>query len=293
MRGSRPLFRRPALVCLGAATLAISACEGDPAGLRALPGVTITVKPDALTLTVGASTPLAATVQNLNGDTLTGREIQWSSSAPEIVEVSPTGVVTAIAIGVAMVGAYSDQGVGFTRVVVQMDFRLPVPASRSILRSETGSPTGLCPGGEGGLRDDGGRECSHAGISRYSLDFRSDSSLSVGAGVGAAADGTVMDVCRQPPTEATCGLNGPFVYIEHASGFATFYSHLDPGSISVRRKTKVAVGDALGRMGTWGAESYPWVHFEVRYNNQDPGPNPILDGLLVDGRKLTDYRVGQ
>jgi murein DD-endopeptidase MepM/ murein hydrolase activator NlpD len=109
----------------------------------------------------------------------------------------------------------------------------------------------------------------------------------------AAADGFVSDVCRQPPHETTCGPNGPFVYIEHGAGFATFYSHLDPGSIIVRRKTRVAQGEALGTMGTWGAESYPWMHFELRYQRQDPGENPVLDALLVDGRKLTDYRVGQ
>jgi murein DD-endopeptidase MepM/ murein hydrolase activator NlpD len=210
-----------------------------------------------------------------------------------VVEVSATGLVTALAPGVASVGAYSDQSVGFARVVVQMDFRLPVSGDGSHLRSEMGTPTALCPGGEGGLRFDGGRECAHAGISRYSLDFMADEGLTTTTAVVAAADGVVTDVCRQPPTETTCGPNGPFVYIEHGFGFATFYSHLDPASISVRRKTPVVQGEALGSMGTWGAESYPWMHFELRYNNQDPGNNPVLDELLVDGRTLTEYRVSQ
>ncbi len=291
MRGSRPSFRRPALVCLGVATLAISACEGDPAGLRALPGVTITVTPDALSLPVGASTPLKATVQSLNGDTLTGRAILWSSSAPAIVEVSPHGVVTALAPGVASVGAYSDQSVGFASVVVRMDFRLPVSASRSLLRSEIGSPTGLCPGGEGGLRSDGGRECSHAGISRYSLDFMPAPEFPAATEVVAAAAGVVRDVCLQPPEEITCGPNGPFIYLEHGSGFATFYAHLDRASVIIRRKTAVAQGEVIGSMGVWGAHDYPWLHFELRYDG--PGADAVLDGVLVAGRTLTEYRVGQ
>ena len=233
-----------------------------------------------------------AAVLSLSGDTLTDRHIQWSSSAPAIVEVSAAGVVTAVAVGTANIGAYSDQGAGFAEVVVQSDFVLPIPRA-SLLRSETGTSTGLCSGGEGGLRDDGGRECSHAGISRYSLDFRPAPEHPELTLVGAAADGTVYDTCRRPPTEVTCGPNGPFVYIEHGGGFATFYSHLDPASIQVRRKQVVSQGDVVGSMGTWGTDSYPWMHFEVRYNNQDPGFNPVLDGLLVDGRKLTDYRVGQ
>jgi hypothetical protein len=276
-----------------AITLGAGACDSEPAGLRTLPVINITVTPAALTLSVGASRPLVAAVRDLEGRPLEGREIQWSSSAPAIVEVSTTGVVTGLAPGVASVGAYSDQSVGFARVVVQMDFRLPVLGDGTRLRSEMGTPTTLCPAGEGGLRTDGGWECAHAGISRYSLDFMAADGLHTATGVVAAADGVVSDICLQPPTETTCGPNGPFVYIEHGFGFATFYSHLDPASVSVRRKTPVVQGDALGSMGTWGAEGYPWMHFELRYNNQDPGNNPVLDELLVDGRTLTEYRVSQ
>jgi len=276
-----------------ALTLGAGACGSDPAGLRTLPVISITVTPGALILPVGASRALAAAVHDLEGRPSEGHEILWSSSAPAIVEVSATGVVTGLAPGVASVGAYSDQTVGFARVVVQMDFRLPVSGGGSRLRSEIGTPTLLCPAGEGGLRTDGGRECAHSGISRHSLDFMATEELPPATAVVAAADGVVSDICLQPPTETTCGPNGPFVYIEHGFGFASFYSHLDPASVSVRRKTPVAQGEALGGMGTWGAETYPWMHFELRYSNQDPDPNPVLDGLLVDGRTLAEYRVGQ
>jgi hypothetical protein len=272
--------------------LAALACESEPAGLRTLPGVNITVTPATLTLTVGSSATLAVSVYDLEGRPLV-REVVWSSSAPGIVEVSPHGVVTALAPGLANIGAHSEQGVGFARIVVQVDFQVPVPLGRWLLRTESGTPTALCPGGEGGLRADGGRDCRHAGISRYSLDFSAAPELPAAGQVVAAGDGTVSDVCLQPPSEVTCGPNGPFVYIEHGSGFATFYSHLDPTSVSVRRKTPVAQGEVLGTMGAWGAEGYPWVHFELRYNNQDPAENPVLNDLLVDGRKLTDYRIGQ
>jgi murein DD-endopeptidase MepM/ murein hydrolase activator NlpD len=283
-------FHRSLAVAL---TLGASACGSEPAGLRTLPVVNITVTPAALILPVGGSRTLTAAVRDLEGRPLEGREIEWSSSAPAVVEVSATGLVTALAPGVASVGAYSDQSVGFARVVVQMDFRLPVSGDGPRLRSETGTPTALCPGGEGGLRFDGGRECAHAGISRYSLDFMAVEQTPGATAVVSGADGVVSDICIQPPAEATCGPNGPFVYIEHGFGFATFYSHLDPASVSVRRKTPVVQGEALGSMGTWGAESYPWMHFELRYNNQDPGINPVLDELLVDGRTLTEYRVSQ
>ena len=71
----------------------------------------------------------------------------------------------------------------------------------------------------------------------------------------------------QPPTEVTCGPNGPFVYLFHGAGFTTRYSHLDPASITVRRKQ--------------------------RLNNQDPGDNRVLDNILLEGRSLRDYRVAE
>ena len=278
---------------LSTVALAALACESEPTDLRTLPVVSITVTPNALILPVGASAAFTAAVRDPEGRPLEDREVRWSSSAPAIAKVSATGVVTALAPGVASIGAYSDRSVGFARVVVQMDFRLPVPTTGSVLFAEIGTPTALCPAGEGGLRADGGRDCRHAGISRYSLDFRPAPEHPTATAVAAAADGMVNDICVQPPSEATCGPNGPFVYIEHGSGFATVYAHLDPASVSVRRKTRVAQGEVLGRMGAWGVESHPWLHFELRLGNQDPGKNRTLDSLLLGGRKLTEYRVGQ
>jgi murein DD-endopeptidase MepM/ murein hydrolase activator NlpD len=277
---------------LSTVALAALACESEPAGLRTLPVLSITVTPNVLTLPVGASAALTAAVRDLEGRPLEEHQVRWFSSAPAIVDVSAAGVVTALAPGVASIGAYSDQNVGFARVVVQVTFRLPVVAAGSVLFAEIGTLTALCPAGEGGLRADGGRDCSHAGVSRYSLDFRPAPDDPGATTVVAAADGTVGDICIQPPSEATCGPNGPFVYIEHGAGFATFYAHLDPATVSIRRKTAVTQGDVLGTMGEWGAEGHPWMHFELRLDHQDPGDR-TLDNLLVEGRKLTEYRVGQ
>ena len=283
---------RRASAALLVAALGLAACGDDPKGPTTLPGVVITVAPADLILTVGATAALAAAVRDGQGEPVEANAIRWASSAPDIVAVSPTGFVTALGIGVATVGAYAQQGVGFARVVVQMDFRLPVLLGPATLRAEMGTPTPLCPEGEGGRRADGGRECSHSVASRYSLDFSATSSAAEPPRVFAAADGIVNDVCLQPPPETTCGPHGPFVYIEHGAGFASFHSHLDPASVVVRRKRRIAQGDDIGRMGSWGGE-VPWVHFEVRYNNQAPLDNPILDGLQVDGKALTEYRVGR
>jgi murein DD-endopeptidase MepM/ murein hydrolase activator NlpD len=268
------------------------ACADDPTSSRTTSGIVIAITPDVLTLPVGTSTTLDATVTDLEGRPLPSRELDWSSSAPEIVSVSPAGVITAVSPGRASVGAHSELVAGFARIVVQMNFLLPVGPG-AVLIAEIGSPTSLCPGGEGGLREDGGRECSHAGISRYSLDFRAPGDVPLAAQVAAAADGTVSDVCLQPPPQTTCGPDGPFVQVDHGFGFASYYSHLDPASITVRRKTAVTQGEVLGRMSVSDAQGNPWTHFEVRYEKQDAAQRRILDGLVLAGRKLTDYRLGE
>ena len=266
------------------------ACADEPAGLRTPPPLTIDVAPGAVTLLVGASATLDATVTDAEGRAIHDSDIEWSSSAPDVASVSPAGVVTAVSPGATDIVASNGQSAGFAHIVVQLDFRLPVSPG-SVLRSEIGSATTLCPGGEGGLREDGGLECSHAGISRFSLDFRAPEGSSDGTQVGAAADGTVRDVCLRPPSETTCGPEGPFVYIDHGNGFASQYSHLDPASITIRRKSAVLQGETVGRMGTWGSEPYAWTHFELRYRNQEPAQQAVLGQLLIGGRKLSEYRI--
>jgi hypothetical protein len=282
-----------------AVMLASPACDGEPAGPPARPALTITVTPDQLTLPIDATFTLVATVRDADGRTLTDRTVGWISSAPEIATVSSTGRVTAIAVGTATITAHSEPGIGLARVVVQEDFRLPLPAGRWLLRAEVGTPTAECAEGEGGLTREGGRECSHAGVSRYSLDFAAvteeDGPLTGVRPVEvlAAADGRIIDICLLPAPQITCGIDGPFVAVEHTGGFRTIYAHLDPASVRVQRKTLVSRGEPLGIMSSSGTDPDAWVHFELRFQNQGAAGASVLDGLLVDRLKLRDYRVGE
>ncbi|HZA97784.1 MAG TPA: peptidoglycan DD-metalloendopeptidase family protein [Gemmatimonadales bacterium] len=277
----------------------VASCGDDSAGVEVVAPLTITVTPTDLVLSTGASAQLEATVHDSDGRLLPGHAVQWSSSAPEIVGVSQTGIVTALAVGRATIGAYRDQSVGFGRVAVQPGFRIPVSStSRWLVVTEVGSLEPGCVGNEGGLRIDGSRDCSHAGVSRYSLDL-ADADQWTGAAPGtpapevvAAADGTITDICIQPPSEVTCGDNGPFVLIAHEAGFSTVYAHLDPGSVSLRRKTAVQQGQRLGTMGAYGAFHSPWLHFELRYENSGSMAASVLEPVQVSGRRMRDYRAG-
>jgi hypothetical protein len=283
-----------------AATLILAACQSDSSGgVEPLSGVEITVTPAELVLGVGARASLAATVTDLEGRPLVGRVVQWFSSAPEIVTISQTGVVTALDVGTASITASSDQEVGFARVVVRLDFRMPLPhTTRWLILTEVGTPSPECPGNEGGLKIDGGRDCTHGGISRYSLDLGDadqwEGSLpgSMRPQVVAAADGIIIDICIQPPTEITCGPNGPFILVEHRGGFRTIYAHLDPTSVALRRKTAVARGQPLGTMGAWGSDAAPWLHFELRFQNRGAAAASVLNQVKLDDRTLAEYPAG-
>lgn len=281
-------------LALLAAPVLTAACGPDRVAPRALTGVTIVVTPAETILPVGTSATLMAEVRDADGEPLTGRVIEWSSSAPELASVSNAGQVRAHAPGRVTISAFSEPGLGLALVVIQEDLRLPLPGGRHwLLLAETGTPAAECAQGEGGLRHTGDRECSHEGISRYSLDFAAatlEDGVVPGAEVLAAADGRVIDICILPQA-INCGPDGPFVLMEHRGGLRTLYAHLDPASILVRRKTTLARGQRVGRAGESGTEPVPWVHFEVRFENRGAESASALEGLLVDGRSLRDYRV--
>jgi murein DD-endopeptidase MepM/ murein hydrolase activator NlpD len=271
-----------------------AACESDRVAPRAITGVTVSIAPAETILAIGSSATLIAEVRDADGQALTGRTITWGTSAPEIAAVTDAGLVRALAPGRSTISAFSEPGLGLALVVVQEDLRLPLPGGRHwLLLAETGTSAGVCAEGEGGLRHTGDRECSHAGVSRYSLDFAAvteqDGALA-GSEVLAAADGRVIDVCILPQA-INCGPEGAFVLMEHRGGLRTLYGHLDGASIMVRRKTALARGQRVGRTAASSTEPAPWVHFELRFENRGAQAASALEALLVDGRKLRDYRV--
>jgi uncharacterized protein YjdB len=77
------------------------------------------VTPPAASLALGSATQLAATARAANGAELTGRAITWVSGAPTIVTVSPTGLVSAVAPGVALVLATIDGVSGSATITVR------------------------------------------------------------------------------------------------------------------------------------------------------------------------------
>ena len=70
-------------------------------GVRVLnkPVASVFVSPSSVALTTGQTTQLVASTYDVNGNTITGRNISWSSSDANVATVSGTGLVTTIAPG--------------------------------------------------------------------------------------------------------------------------------------------------------------------------------------------------
>ena len=84
----------------------------------------ITVTPATVTVGVGQSSTLAATLKDDFNNTLTGRIVTWSTSDPAIATVSATGVVTGVKPGATTVLAQSGSKIGTATVTVVSAFNL-------------------------------------------------------------------------------------------------------------------------------------------------------------------------
>ena len=118
-------------VSVGSATnTATSEDKSGSAPITVFPAPVASLTLTALqsSLTVGSSTQATAIVRSANGQVLADRVIAWSSSAPSVASVSSTGVILAIAPGVASISAASDG----RAASIAMSVLAPTPATVTV-----------------------------------------------------------------------------------------------------------------------------------------------------------------
>lgn len=79
---------------------------------------TVTVSPAAVSLAVGATTTLQATVKDAQGNTMSGQTVTWSTNDPSKATVNANGVVTGIAAGSATITATASGKSGASSITV-------------------------------------------------------------------------------------------------------------------------------------------------------------------------------
>ena len=114
---------------------AVTVVDPSPA-----PVASVSVAPGTVTVTVGGTVSLVATLKDANGTTLAGRAITWASSNAGVATVNGTGVVSAAAVGAATITATSEGQSGTATVSVTA---VPVasvsvsPATASVQAGQT------------------------------------------------------------------------------------------------------------------------------------------------------------
>lgn len=109
--------RLAGLVALGMGT----ACGGDGPTEPPLPVETVArvvIVPDSVSLPRGQSMRLEATLYDAGGNMIEGRTIAWSTTNPGTVRVEGSGLITAQAVGTALVIARSESKADTVKVLV-------------------------------------------------------------------------------------------------------------------------------------------------------------------------------
>ena len=99
-----------------------------------IPVARVTVSPAAPNVVIGQTVQLSVEAQAENGQPLAGRPASWSSGAPSVASVSNTGVVTALAPGIAVIFANVEGVVGSASVTVRQ-----VPVETVVVTPPTSS----------------------------------------------------------------------------------------------------------------------------------------------------------
>jgi len=121
-------------------TIITAASEGKSAPssitVSSVPVASVAVTPVGSQIVVGQTTQLNAEPRDASGNTLSGRAVSWTSSAPNVASVSSTGLVTAVAPGQATITATSEAAAGTSTIGVS-----PKPVSSVIISPGQGSVT--------------------------------------------------------------------------------------------------------------------------------------------------------
>ncbi len=133
---ARAVRKASALLVLG---YSLAACGGGSSEPTVVVG-TVEVTPAQTSQQVGESVQLSATVKDVDGNILSGQPVSWSTSASTVASVSASGLVTAHALGQALITAASGNrsGVATVNVVPEPISSITVaPTNDTIFVEET------------------------------------------------------------------------------------------------------------------------------------------------------------
>lgn len=206
--------------------------------------VTVTVSPSQIT--VGATASATAELRSGAGAVLTGRSVDWSSSAPAIASVNSAGVVSAIAAGSATITATSEGKSGSAPIAV-------APAPVATVAITLALPTltlGATTTASAVLRDERGATLTGRAIT-WSSTSPSVAAVSTDGAITTLAVGTTTITASSEGKSASATLT--VIPVPVATVVVTGTATMAPGAVSGFTVTlRDASGAALSnRAVTW------------------------------------------
>src|SRR5688572_5621453 len=99
------------------------------------PAATVTVTAAQSILQTGTTTQVTAVTRDANGNTLTGRPVDWSTSDPAVASVSNAGLVTGLTAGTVTITGTSEGRTGSVQITVTSTNPADAPQIASITPS--------------------------------------------------------------------------------------------------------------------------------------------------------------
>ncbi|HEX6750645.1 MAG TPA: Ig-like domain-containing protein [Longimicrobium sp.] len=127
------------------ATAASGAAGQSQVSVQQTPIATLSISPSSFTLAPGQNAQASAIAKDANGTALTGRVVTWSSSNPTVANVSPLGVVFALADGSATITATAEGKTATAPVTVKTATSGGTPGTATVLASSDFENGSLLP----------------------------------------------------------------------------------------------------------------------------------------------------
>ncbi|HEU0053880.1 MAG TPA: Ig-like domain-containing protein, partial [Longimicrobium sp.] len=110
-------MKRLLFLAVPAALLTLAGCDGSPTEGRAAVA-SVNVAPDERTLGVGQALQLEVVIRDTRGESPTDAQVAWTSETPAVATVNANGLVSAAAVGTAVVRATVEGKSGTVTVTV-------------------------------------------------------------------------------------------------------------------------------------------------------------------------------
>lgn len=258
--------------------------ENDPDDMMPAgpaPVAEVRVSPDSVSLFVGGTAPLVAALFDASGTTLADRTVTWTVTDAAVASVSDSGIVTAMAPGVALVVA-AIEGIGDTATIT---VRAPqAPSTISITTGPSDVRQGDVVTYAATGQDGDGNPWTGAQVN-WSLVLATAGLLTTDGRFVGYVTGTASIVAAVP------GAADTLVVTITARNVSGSFSVVGRGPVTDRWTSDLWVYGDYAYTGTWSNRGGVPGNTVYVWNISVPSAPVLTDSVIVDASTTNDVKV--